>query len=134
MLSPGFKSLLIKRKVPPGKIDVIYNWSNITDSKKSCSISIRKKDKFHIIFAGNIGKAQSIETIIDAAKILTNKSNDVEFIIIGDGIELKNIKNKVIQKNLDNVTFLPRVPLDEISFLLKSGRFIVDSSKKRQTF
>lgn len=134
VLSPGFKSLLIKRKVPPGKIDVIYNWSNITDSKKSSSISIRKKGKFHIVFAGNIGKAQSIETIIDAAEILTNKSIDVEFIIIGDGIELKNIKNKVIQKNLDNVTFLPRVPLDEISFYLNQADLLLIHLKNEELF
>ena len=135
VLSPGFKSLLIKRGVPEKKISIIYNWSNIIDAgEKSSCISIRKKDKFHIVYAGNIGKAQSLETVIYSAEILMNKCADVEFILIGDGIELWNIKNKAIQKKLDNVTFIQRVPLNEISYYLKQADLLLIHLKNEKLF
>ena len=135
VLSPGFKSLLIKRGVPSKKINIVYNWSNIINpSKKYKSISIRKKDKFHIIFAGNIGKAQSLETIIDAAEILMKKSSKVEFIIIGNGIELNKIKDKVTDRKLNNVTFVPRVPLNEIASYLKQADLLLIHLRNEKLF
>ena len=135
VLSPGFKSLLIKRGVPARKIEIIYNSSNIIfPTKKNYSHSIRKKDKFHIIFAGNIGKAQSLETVIDTAENLMNMSAGVEFIIIGEGIELKKIKNQVINKKIDNVTFIPRVPLDDIASYLKQADLLLIHLRDEKLF
>ena len=43
------------------------------------------KNKFNIIFAGNVGKCQSLETLLDAAEILETKNKNIA--IIGDGID-----------------------------------------------
>src|SRR5699024_6274874 len=47
---------------------------------------------FNLLFAGNIGTAQSVGTIIDAASLLVNEK--VLFHIVGDGIELENLKKR----------------------------------------
>lgn len=65
---------------------------------------------FHLLFAGNIGTAQDVGTIIDAAKLLKNES--VLFHIVGDGIELENLKKSA--KELPNVIFYGRRPLEEM--------------------
>ena len=135
VLSPGFKSLLVKRGVPSKKIIIIYNWSNIIKpNEKYKNISIRKRDKFNIIFAGNIGKAQSLETVIDAAEILLNKSAGVEFTIIGDGIELNKLKNKVRVKHIENVNFVSRVPLNEIASYLKQADLLLIHLRNEKLF
>ena len=53
------------------------------------------------------------------------KSSEVEFIIIGNGIELNKIKDKVTDRKLNNVTFVPRVPLNEIASYLKQADLLL---------
>ena len=64
-----------------------------------------KKDKnFDLVFAGNIGPAQSVETIIEAANILKDEK-DIIFHIVGDGLSYNNCKDLAIRYNLKNVIF-----------------------------
>ncbi len=70
----------------------------------------RQTDIFHILFAGNIGKAQSIETIIEAAKLL--KDEKIVFDIVGDGIEFENMKKQL--SDLKNVVFYGRKSPEEM--------------------
>lgn len=67
-------------------------------------------DIFNLLFAGNIGTAQSVGTIINAAKLLKNEK--VFFHIVGDGIELGNLKKSA--EGLSNVIFYGRKPLEEM--------------------
>ncbi len=69
-----------------------------------------KTEAFNLLFAGNIGTAQSVDTIIDAARILQNES--VIFHIVGDGIELNKLKSKA--KDLPNVVFYGRKPIEDM--------------------
>ena len=74
-------------------------------------IGPRKDDGvFNFMFAGNIGVAQSVETIVEAAKQLSGEP--VKFHIVGDGIKLEEIKESC--KDLDNVFFYGRKSLDEM--------------------
>ncbi|MEG0636081.1 MAG: glycosyltransferase family 4 protein, partial [Pseudomonas sp.] len=63
VLSPGFKTLLIERGVPAAKIDVIYNWCA---EDMICAPNAEKPEnfpspsRFRVLFAGNMGKAQSL--------------------------------------------------------------------------
>lgn len=65
-----------------------------------------------LVFAGNIGKAQSVITIVKAAEIL--KDEPVHFHIVGSGIELDNLKAYVAEHGLTNITFYGRRPLEEM--------------------
>ncbi len=67
-------------------------------------------EDFSLLFAGNIGSAQSIDTIIGAARIL--KDEKVVFNIVGDGSELSSLKE--LAKDLPNVIFHGRKPLEEM--------------------
>ncbi len=66
-----------------------------------------------ITFAGNIGSAQSPDTIIEAARLL--RGEPVEFHIAGGGKELPRIREKA--KDLPNVVFYGQRPVDEMPAL-----------------
>lgn len=68
-------------------------------------------DKLDLMFAGNLGAAQSVNTIIDAAKILKDEE-DIYWHIVGDGSEYENLKNQA--KDLDHVIFYGRKSLEEM--------------------
>ena len=57
-------------------------------------------DKFSLMFAGNFGKVQSLDTILDAAEVLEN-DQDIVFVLVGTGNELIRLKQKIEEKDLN---------------------------------
>ncbi len=64
-----------------------------------------------LMFAGNLGAAQSVKTIIEAAR-LTQDLRQVRYHIVGDGSEYENLKKQAA--GLDNVIFYGRKPMEEM--------------------
>ena len=71
-----------------------------------------------LMFAGNIGKAQSVDTIIRAAALLKDDSR-FKFHIVGSGSELDNIKKLAIEFKTDNVVFYGQKPLEDMPELYR---------------
>jgi len=63
------------------------------------------------VFAGNIGEFQSVETIIFAAELLSCHTNII-FHIVGDGSKYKFIRDLVEKKQLINIKFYGKLPLE----------------------
>ncbi len=72
-----------------------------------------QKDTVDLVFAGNIGAAQSMPTIIHAAKLLSDRP-ELRWHIVGDGSELENIKELAAELGLTNVIFHGRHPVEEM--------------------
>lgn len=124
VLSPGFKRLLVERGVPERKVEVIYNWCEEDALKKTaeyCPPSFPDANRFRIVFAGNMGKAQALGAVIDAACLLAQSRPDICFVFVGSGIELENLKRDVVDRELDNVVFIPRVPMNEVGAILAAA-------------
>ena len=66
-----------------------------------------------LMFAGNVGIAQSVDTIIRAAS-LTKDIKNLRWHIVGDGSELENCKKLANDLGADNVIFHGRKPLEEM--------------------
>lgn len=72
-----------------------------------------KNNKFDLLFAGNIGPAQSVETIIEAANLLRDEKNIV-FHIVGDGLSKNDCETLTKKYNLKNVIFYGYHSVDEM--------------------
>lgn len=87
--------------------------SHLPQYAESQFLDITEKEndeKFNLLFAGNVGKAQDVGVIVECAKELQN--DGVLFHIVGDGLELENMKKQA--EKLDNVIFYGRKPLEEM--------------------
>ena len=71
-----------------------------------------------LMFAGNIGKAQSVDTIIRAAALLKDDPR-FKFHIVGSGSELDNIKKLADELKTDNVVFYGQKPLEDMPKLYR---------------
>lgn len=114
--SKGIKEKIeYKYKVSCDKVLYLPNWAEkVYDQKrKNINLQHQYKNTFNIMFAGNIGPAQSFETIIKAAQLCVKQGNkDIRWIMVGDGLSKKWAENKVIELGLaDNVVFLGRKPV-----------------------
>jgi len=68
---------------------------------------------FRVMFAGNIGAAQSFETILDAAELLREAQN-IHWIIVGDGRAMPMVKSEVARRSLKNVHLMGRFPVEQM--------------------
>lgn len=59
--------------------------------------------------------------IIEAAKLLKNRNINANLVLIGDGVAKSVAQQQVADLQLDNVYFLPRVPMQEVGTLLKAA-------------
>ena len=123
VLSPGFKEMLVKRGVPEKKIEVIYNWCDEKNIRRQIGPGDPEKNpgmagRFNVVFAGTMGKAQALDAVLDAAKILSSSQPQVQFVFVGGGIDVERLEKKTEEMRLSNVLFLPRMPMREIGSIL----------------
>lgn len=121
VLSEGYKKSLIERGVPFEKVKIIFNWCDESrlhsEFFKNQEYSTTKT--FSILYAGNLGAAQALEFVLDAAEILKNRGcTRILFIFVGSGVESEKLKALASQKKLTNVLFKPAVPVDQVGDIL----------------
>lgn len=118
VITPGFRENLISKGVPPQKIHVISNWVDADryhpESPDAALVQeLGFTDRFTVMFAGTIGLAQGLETILEAAPLL-NDLPSVQFVFVGDGANLDTLKSYAEEHRLTNVRFLGRVPPEQM--------------------
>jgi glycosyltransferase involved in cell wall biosynthesis len=121
VLSPGFKDLLIERGVSESKIKVIYNWAdekvlrvvNNEAPKEYGSI-----EGFKVLFAGNVGQAQGLDVVLDAALLLKDDVPNIHFLVLGHGLKSDDLKRRTKELNLGNVHFFPAVGMEKVGSFL----------------
>jgi putative colanic acid biosynthesis glycosyltransferase WcaI len=76
-------------------------------------------DSFVVLFAGNIGYSQGLETLVTTAELLRDISHIV-FLIVGNGVMKTNIVSEVQRRALWNVRFLPFQPHENVPLMYAS--------------
>ena len=82
------------------KVQLYYNPSDIKKINFKNTPSI---NKFNILFAGNFGKAQNLEIVIDVAKKINKNKDDITINLIGSGNQFSKIKNLVHKNRLEQI-------------------------------
>lgn len=72
------------------------------DAREKCAIAEEVGKHFSIVFAGNIGSAQSCETIVEAAALLRHRE-DIRIFLVGGGSRAAAIAHLIQEKGLGNV-------------------------------
>ncbi|MDP1812051.1 MAG: glycosyltransferase family 4 protein [Sediminibacterium sp.] len=90
---------------------------------------------FNLIFAGNIGEAQSFKTLIETAQIIKNTGIQINWIILGDGRMKNEIQKKIEILNLnDTFYFLGSFSANEMPLFFANADALIVSLKKSQIF
>ena len=121
--SSDMKRTLEQRKTNKKlKIKIINNFSVPSESKLENDLKIKdinKQNKLSIIFAGNIGRFQRLDKIVEAMSLIKYRS-DIELIIMGDGVAKKDLKEQV-KKTSANVTFFDYQPINIVKDAIKKA-------------
>jgi colanic acid biosynthesis glycosyl transferase WcaI len=130
VISPGFKQTLIRRGVPADKIQVIYNWcpeDALTQTPRYAPILKEAgiEGRFSVVFAGNMGRAQGLSSVLEAARLLQQRAPRVLFVFVGAGLEASSLKEQAERMSLRNVKFLPFRPATEVMPLLAAADLLL---------
>ena len=104
------------------KIEVLFNPENKKVRKKNTNI---KSKNFIITYAGNIGKAQSFDTLVKAVRKMNNPN--IKIHIYGDGSEKNILKNNITKFDLsNNIKLFKPISKTKIDIVLsKSDAFLL---------
>ena len=111
-LSPAFKTDLIRRGIPPGKIDVVINGANLElfqpglPRDPQITREFGLEGRFVVGYLGTLGLAHGLENVLDAAELL--RGSEVTFFFVGVGAAKADLQAAARSRNLDNVVFAPR--------------------------
>ncbi|WP_342051790.1 MULTISPECIES: glycosyltransferase family 4 protein [unclassified Cupriavidus] len=72
---------------------------------------------FNVVFAGNLGTVQALETVLDAAEQL-RRDSAIRFTLVGDGSRLKWLEDEIARRNLHNVSLPGRYAPDDMPQIL----------------
>lgn len=88
-----------------------YNFKNYTIKDDELDDS----SKFKFVYTGSIRRVNNLGILLDAAKLVKDKS--ICFLIYGDGDELENLKNRVQKEKIENVYFKGKVEKKYIPYI-----------------
>ena len=115
----GFRDRVAAQGVPAKKITMVINWANEATAQYATDTpNYSNTHTFRVLFAGNIGRAQALGSVIEAAESLRHARPEVGFYFLGEGLALEGLIDEVRARGLTNVTFWPRVSAHEVGSYL----------------
>lgn len=122
VIAPGMKELLVARGVDPGRVELVYNWvDDATFAPRASSGALRRSldidaGDFVLMYAGNHGAAQKLETAVLAAREVGDRAH---LVCVGDGVEKARLQ--ALAGDAANVHFVDAVPAGQIAALMSEA-------------
>lgn len=123
--SPAYKEYIHARGIPESKITFIPYGTDVDMFNPGVDgLAVRRRlgleDKFVVLYAGALGQANDIYTVLGAAKHLKDEKH-IHFVFWGDGKERPNLQSEAERLSLENVTFAGVCPKKEMPFVIASS-------------
>ena len=120
--SPAYRDYLLGLGIPAAKISFIANGVDpdlfhVERTSNGLRQEFHLQNKYLITYAGALGMANNLETVIDAAAQLGDLP-DVHFLIVGDGKDRKKLEEYAKEKNVTNLTFTGVRPKSQMPQIL----------------
>ena len=116
--SRGFFEPAKAAGAPRNRIEYFPNWAEsiympiILNAK--APERMKFPEGFNVLFAGNLGTAQSLETLVSAAEKLKNEA-DIQWLILGDGRQEGWLRDKISELGLEKTLhLLGRFPVEKM--------------------
>lgn len=115
--------------VAPASVQVIRNWTHLPASPTSGVEEMRMAlgwgpDEVVVLHAGNMGRKQGLENVVEAAKIADSCGSKVRFVLMGDGNQRRNLE-RLAQGADRKLTFMDPVPGDSFQLVLAAADILL---------
>ena len=132
VVTPEAKKNLISKGVPAEKITIAGLWvdeDRFLEGSKENGVDVGARyglgSRFVVMYAGNMGYLQGLETVLSCANTL-RKEEKIVFVLVGDGVERERLVSRVQELALPNVVFVDSQPTSVIpAFLSRADALLV---------
>ena len=125
VISESMKKNIMDKGVPEEKIEVVSNWIDVDAvqpvPREENTLFERfniPREKFIVLYAGNLGEMQGAEVILEAAEQL-KEYKDIQFVVLGGGTYFE--KAKKLAETMDNLYVDKLLPLEYVSQVYSMG-------------
>ena len=123
-ISRSMMNKACEKGVPEEKVIFFPNWSEVDRFREvnGTHVAVLREqlglppDRKLILYSGNIGEKQGLESVIEAAALLRDKP--WLFVIVGQGGGKARLEKLALERGLDNVRFFPLQSYDALPALL----------------
>lgn len=96
---------------------------------------LHDESKFKVVYVGSIRRANNVQDLVDVAIELKKRNEkDVSILIYGDGTDRKELENRCLKYNLNNVFFKGKVEKKYIPYILSKSNLNILNYKQADTW
>jgi putative colanic acid biosynthesis glycosyltransferase WcaI len=140
VVSSAFKDHLIRNwQLAEDKISIVENGVETDLFRSQVSGDVMRRnlcanEKFVVCYAGTMGMAHGLETLLDAAAELQQSAPDVLFLLVGEGAERQRVAALAESRGLKNVVLLGQQPRERMPALISASDACLVLLKKADLF
>ncbi len=125
VIAPSMAELLVERGADPGKVRVVFNWTDeelfrpvpVTPAART---AIGHRGRCTVMYAGNLGPFQRVETAVRAAAAAAGQ---VDLVFVGSGADEPYARRLATELGATNIRFLGRRPPAEMAELYAAADY-----------
>lgn len=116
VLGEDMRERIAAKGVSPERITVVPDWVDCDQIRPLASNPFRSEfgDKFVVMYSGNLGLSQQLDTVLGAADRLRDDPR-ILFVLIGEGARKKWLMDSAARLKLPNVVFMPYRPKENLT-------------------
>lgn len=118
-LSDDMKSTLVTRGIRPSTITVLNNFEIATTAAANVDEVLGDPNRFRITFAGNMGRFQGLDTIVDAARDVLGSRAGIEFLFMGSGTDTNLLRRRASGLADGGIRFVAQQPPEVAAAVLE---------------
>jgi colanic acid biosynthesis glycosyl transferase WcaI len=138
-VTEGARANLMSKGVSAGKVSVLPHWfapepfaENNDADRERIRAENDWEDKFVVLFAGNLGLVQGLDTIVNAADLLRNEAR-IRIVFVGDGADKARLVKRVCLMSLEEtVQFIERQAIEKMPGLIAASDALLAHLKKSE--
>lgn len=121
--SPAYEKSVLAHGGRPEQIEFVPNWAeDFYDCDRWSGVEPDRVPPNSLVFAGNLGRAQGLENLLEAASLTKTIAPAAHWVFVGDGSLRSWLGDEVERRGLrDHVTLLPRRPAQDVPKILKAA-------------
>jgi len=134
-ISPGMKRKILSKGFPESKYLSLPNWVDTVfikpmplEESLKFKLGFNPEEKI-VLYSGNLGEKQGLEIIIQAAEQLKN-TNNLRFVIAGEGPAKTRLQEMATDKQLKNIYFMSLMPYQDLPAFLNMADIHLVLQKK----
>ncbi|HEY6232422.1 MAG TPA: glycosyltransferase family 4 protein [Pyrinomonadaceae bacterium] len=126
VLDRFMKQRIVEKGIAPERIAIIPPWAHTGavafdgEGRESFRSTHGLSEKFVVMYSGNHSPCHPLDTLLGAARNLSNR-DEVAFCFVGGGSEYEKVKAYAAENQLKNILCLPYQPLDQLASSLSAA-------------